>query len=435
MTQALMTRFFTLVCTWCIAFNQGVLARNNQYTWRYDAKNADTSGLFGENKLSLNVIVKEGVSDAPLFLYFPGTTMRWDGQPALTMLNWMAGSDFVAIGVQYPLYDNWDSKYCRPDVKGQLMANTDVENSLINLVCSKQSQLVNCDKGIAVMGYSQGGQIAHEFAMALNRREGVSWKVTGLVSLFSGHVTDSNVSPFLPRSRRRYFNGGNDTFYGNDYAGALEIVKRASGYDCGESDKCIQEDNSGYQIYAAQTHTSWIKGGALPFVGRQGVVSWFMTPLGNGMNWLATTARTPLALDSGTTATTTQGEVCAQTCTVAPTNCAELLQITTNNGCATDCSVGAIKDEALKLKCDWAEWTAAEDRFWTTTTAPVTTAAAPVTTAAPAKSGAPPAVQPTAVTKPAESHAESHRRTKEGQLLTGAFLCIVAIMATASWQA
>ena len=108
---------------------------------------------------------------------------------------------------------------------------------------------------------------------------------------------------------------------------------------------------------------------------------------------------------------------------------------TANSCCATDCSVGAIKGEALKLKCDWAEWTAAEDRFWTTTTAPVTTAAAPVTTAAPAKSGAPPAVQPTAVTKPAESHAESHRRTKEGQLLTGAFLCIVAIMATASWQA
>ena len=96
----LMTRFFTLVCTWCIAFNQGVLARNNQYTWRYDAKNADTSGLFGENKLSLNVIVKEGVSDAPLFLYFPGTTMRWDGQPALTLWPSVCSIRYTTIGTR-----------------------------------------------------------------------------------------------------------------------------------------------------------------------------------------------------------------------------------------------------------------------------------------------------------------------------------------------
>ena len=88
------------------------------FSWKYDVAQADTTKLFTENKNALHDRVRKGLeADAPLFLYFPGTTMRWDAQPAQTTINYMARKGFVAIGVQYPKFNTFDKKWCKMDVK------------------------------------------------------------------------------------------------------------------------------------------------------------------------------------------------------------------------------------------------------------------------------------------------------------------------------
>ena len=106
-------------------------------------------------------------------------------------------------------------------VKSKLMADVDHPRSMINVVCTSLAPRVDCTKGIATAGFSQGGYHALHFAAELNKHN-TQWKVTANLGLFTGHVQDAAISPYLPKDRRRLHNSNNDNFYSGNpisYAG------------------------------------------------------------------------------------------------------------------------------------------------------------------------------------------------------------------------
>ncbi|MGW5382264.1 hypothetical protein [Nocardia sp. NPDC003963] len=181
-----------------------------------------------------------GTERHPLFLYFVGTdigkdpeTDRRENAPAAAAVTRaMAHRGFVALTVDYDnsvaalLSDHGNQTRC-------LFAAQE-PRSLLATACALTT--VDCDRGIAAWGHSQGGAVAH---LAPNRdpRVRAVW-ATG----YAGEMPSS-----LPKNRLRVLAGENED------NGDIAALNRAAGFTSGECpddgrSQCLRPDGSGWVI-------------------------------------------------------------------------------------------------------------------------------------------------------------------------------------------
>lgn len=177
----------------------------------------------------------DGGGKHPLFLYFVGTAFsasdasaRYDGLAAKTVTEAMARRGFVALSVHY---DNTPS--LSPDKVTCLYAPSNAQNVLA-VAC--RLPRVDCDRGIAAWGHSQGALMAH-IASQFEPRVRAVW-TTG----YSGG------SYPLPSNRLRVVNGEADSMNS-----AWDTIKKAAGYGTSEcpaagGSECFRPDGSGFVI-------------------------------------------------------------------------------------------------------------------------------------------------------------------------------------------
>jgi len=170
----------------------------------------------------------------PLFLYFVGTEIvsadessKYDSQAAARVTEAMARRGFVALSVEY---DNGLAALLTD--KTRCMFDVQRHESLIARLCALSN--VDCARGIATWGHSQGALYAHLAANADSRVKAV-WT--------TGYGGIDN--PRLPPTRLRVVNGEADTMNAS-----VDTLNKTSAQSCpndGRSE-CLRADGSGWII-------------------------------------------------------------------------------------------------------------------------------------------------------------------------------------------
>jgi hypothetical protein len=178
----------------------------------------------------------------PLFLYFVGTEFvpgipsnAHDNPAAMAVTEAMARRGFVALSVDY---DN-DVAAWLSDHQNQLACLFDAQRpeSLIAKACGLSS--VDCERGVATWGHSQGGLVA-VVAHDRDPRVRAAWA--------TGYGGDGDAS--LDRTRLRVVNGEADAA-DNGTAAKLQSITGLSAAECPDPDQCLRRDGSGYIIVRA----------------------------------------------------------------------------------------------------------------------------------------------------------------------------------------
>ena len=128
--------------------------------------------------------------------------------------------------------------------------------------CSRPDLGINCALGVAVLGFSLGGQIALKLRN-FNANVSAALSIAGSI-LFEGQCLMSH-DFVLERSKRRITVGSDDRHYGS-----LVKCVGSSGYDCG-SNHCIQPDGSGFYMVTEDE------------IGRSPHHNYYIDPLTQGM--------------------------------------------------------------------------------------------------------------------------------------------------------
>jgi hypothetical protein len=173
----------------------------------------------------------------PLFLYFVGTrfvdtdlSAVYDSQAALKVTEAMARRGFVAVSVEY---DNGIADVASNKI--DCLFGKGSNETLLTKACAMPE--VDCSRGIATWGHSQGALLAH-IAANFDTRVKAVW-TTG----YGG-----NDNPALPYSRLRVVNGEADTMNA-----AHATITKAAGFapsECPDdsSDHCLRPDGSGFIV-------------------------------------------------------------------------------------------------------------------------------------------------------------------------------------------
>jgi hypothetical protein len=172
----------------------------------------------------------------PLFLYFVSTSFdanaqasRHDHEAALRVTQAMARRGFVALSAAY---DNGPLAWLSDHVN-QLTCLFASPESLLAKACALPN--VDCERGIATWGHSQGGYVA---VMAANHdaRIRAAWA--------TGYGGDGQSR--LPKDRLRVVNGEADL--SNGTANVLHQITGLTPAACPDSDQCLRENGSGWVI-------------------------------------------------------------------------------------------------------------------------------------------------------------------------------------------
>jgi hypothetical protein len=173
----------------------------------------------------------------PLFLYFVGTefvsadaSSKFDSQAALAVTEAMARRGFVALSVQYA--NTLDAILGN---KLECLFGAGHADSLLAHACALPN--VECARGIAAWGHSQGALLAHAAANFESRVKAV-W-TTG----YGGIDT-----PALPADRLRVVNGEADVM--NASVATLNKAAGFKGSECPDDgrDQCLRANGSGWII-------------------------------------------------------------------------------------------------------------------------------------------------------------------------------------------
>lgn len=189
----------------------------------------------------------------PLAVFTQGTKMPYNLGAATDFLELMVDRGFVAIIIQYS-----NMKYAGSCSKFETKASN--VGACIKKFCDSYDK-VDCSKGVATYGYSQGGQVAN---LVGNFNDNVTATLAISSSILNhGKYTeeqkDCSTGLSTPRNKRRIFIGDKDGhFAGNGKVNsgtaeeAIENALHMSGYDDGtctqETLDCIQPDGSGYYV-------------------------------------------------------------------------------------------------------------------------------------------------------------------------------------------
>jgi hypothetical protein len=180
-----------------------------------------------------------GTGPFPLFVYFVGTEFipgtpanAHDNPAAMAVTEAMARRGFVALSADY---DN-DAFAWLSDHQNQLACMLDAARpeSLIARACALEQ--VDCERGIATWGHSQGAfvaAVAHDW----DARVRGAW-ATG----FGG-----DAGARLDTQRLRVVNGEADAA-DNGSAARLQAITGLDAAACPDPDVCLRPDGSGYVI-------------------------------------------------------------------------------------------------------------------------------------------------------------------------------------------
>jgi len=190
----------------------------------------------------------------PLAVFTQGTHMPYGHAAADGFLKEMVNRSFVAINVQYANMQYPGGNCSVFENKAKNVAGC------IKKFCDTYDK-VDCSKGVATYGYSQGGQIAN-LAGNYNRNITASLAISASILSHAG-LTDHQkecLNIQTPRSKRRIFIGEKDGHFGGNgqvnsgnQTGVIANALHMSGYDvngtCNETTlDCIQGDGSGYYV-------------------------------------------------------------------------------------------------------------------------------------------------------------------------------------------
>eukprot|EP00931_Biecheleriopsis_adriatica_P006674 TRINITY_DN10803_c0_g1_i2.p1 TRINITY_DN10803_c0_g1~~TRINITY_DN10803_c0_g1_i2.p1 ORF type:complete len:347 (+),score=50.60 TRINITY_DN10803_c0_g1_i2:91-1131(+) len=256
----------------------------------------------------------EGDGPFPLAIYLQGTYMPYSHPMSVEMLEQMVQRGFVAVNIHY-------SNMRYPGGNCQVF-ETKASNvaSCVDQMCEHAK--VDCSLGLAVYGYSQGGQVA---ALLGNYTTHTVTAQLSISSSIISHGTTSAGVSFsdtqaecfqlkLPRNKRRILIGDKDDHFGGKGAygsgQAEEVIamcQLALGLrpsDCADQMRCLQEDGSGYYV-ATMNETGtfmshmWFIDLDYTTYAIQGLSSYFKNPPNAddpwgaqaSFDWLASTAK------------------------------------------------------------------------------------------------------------------------------------------------
>jgi len=191
-------------------------------------------------------------SKFPLAVFTQGTHMPYKHGGADAFLKQMVDRNFVAVVVQYANMQYPGGECSVFQNKAKNVAGC------IQKICDTYDR-VDCSKGVATYGYSQGGQVAN---LAGNYNDNITATLAISSSILShGGLTEGQKQCLVldtPKSKRRIFIGEKDGHFGGNgsvnsgsQAGVIANALHMSGYNgtCTETTlDCIQPDGSGYYV-------------------------------------------------------------------------------------------------------------------------------------------------------------------------------------------
>ncbi|CAE7316115.1 unnamed protein product [Symbiodinium natans] len=191
----------------------------------------------------------------PLAVFLHGTRRAHDDAFGAEAARYLAQNGFVALSVEYAneAYPGGCDEF---DARSRQVAEG------LRHFCSRPDLGINCALGVAVLGFSLGGQIALKLRN-FNANVSAALSIAGSI-LFEGQCLMSH-DFVLERSKRRITVGSDDRHYGS-----LVKCVGSSGYDCG-SNHCIQPDGSGFYMVTEDE------------IGRSPHHNYYIDPLTQGM--------------------------------------------------------------------------------------------------------------------------------------------------------
>jgi len=269
--------------------------------------NTDT----GENG-AVSGMYPEGDGPFPLAVYLQGTRMPYGHPMSVAMLEQMAQRGFVAVNIHYS-----NMRYGGGDCQVWEGKASNVA-SCVDQMCEHEK--VDCSLGLAVWGYSQGGQVS---SLVGNYTTHTVTAQFGMSSSIMSHGYTSTGITWseaqgeclklkVPANKRRILIGDKDGHFGGngkfgsgeteDVIAMCQLALGLQPSDCPDEMHCIQDDGSGYYV-ATQSETGvmmnhfWFIG--IGATGISGLSAAFSSPpnaddpWGAKVNfdWLASTAR------------------------------------------------------------------------------------------------------------------------------------------------
>ncbi|MCU0662322.1 MAG: hypothetical protein MUC50_08355 [Myxococcota bacterium] len=199
----------------------------------------------------------------PLFVYLPGTAENHAGAAAKTVLQAMARRGFVAVSADYDRYGPGaiDAFLCflarakcevsasqlltlqrTLEHKAACLFDPNRKNSLVGEFCARPN--VDCSRGIALWGYSQGGGLAMQ-AAAYDARVRAVWS-TGV----GGGIWPWTLTTMTPHDRLRIINGSTDGHHPPKWGDPADTntLNAITGMSCEESPCLVGPNGSGWYL-------------------------------------------------------------------------------------------------------------------------------------------------------------------------------------------
>ena len=193
--------------------------------------------------------------EGPLAVFLHGTRRAHNDAFGVEACRYLAESGFAALSLQY-------TNEAYPGGCGDFDHRSRQVGEGLRQICDRQDLGLNCALGVAVVGFSLGGQIALKLRN-FNANVSAALSIAGSI-LFEGQCL-MNHDFKLERSKRRIIVGSEDRHYGS----LIKCVS-SSGYDCG-SNNCIQPDGSGFYMFSEDE------------AGRAPIHNYYIDPVTQGM--------------------------------------------------------------------------------------------------------------------------------------------------------
>ncbi|HKP56403.1 MAG TPA: hypothetical protein VJV78_06780 [Polyangiales bacterium] len=187
----------------------------------------------------------------PLFLYFIGTLdpLYYPPDPGgEAVVKAMAREGYTALQVQYDSRVNlapWQLGN-----KAACVYDANRARSLLHMACDSGRNDVDCSRGIAVWGHSQGAAMA-VMGPGYDARVSAAW-LTGFadytrfkfagVPVYTGDTRAWVRTRVIPTERMRIVNGSADEFAATSLADLQQKMRRITGLECAQS-PCLQGAN------------------------------------------------------------------------------------------------------------------------------------------------------------------------------------------------
>jgi hypothetical protein len=242
----------------------------------------------GNRVIKIKGFKPSGGGKFPVYVYLPGTFDEHFTPQDMSWVKYMAQKGFYAVTIGYENHFGFCLDICRteggcsmgllgPDDTTLLPKKAKSIIDGFNHICS--SGAADCDKGLALMGHSQGSYISSlcgildprvtaMLLMGIGPMADRDWQGKTQFMVDMRCILDAEMDKHVPRSKRLYINGEMDDLSHADlshdnrgleaYSGHVWRLNKHSGYACAAKKppvSCVQKDGSGYYIVGENQYT------------------------------------------------------------------------------------------------------------------------------------------------------------------------------------